>query len=102
MYTEDFDSLAQATNALTKNGYKDGFTAKDNKIVGSLTSKSYPPEDLEIVATYRFEGMTDPQDDAIVFAIEAKDGNKGTLIMSYSSKHSQNVELIKQIPEAKN
>ena len=41
--------------------------------------------------------MTNPQDDAVVFALEATDGVKGTLVMSYSAEHNQNLELIKQI-----
>ena len=100
MHKEDYETLSQATNALTKEGFKDGFKAEEKSIVGSHTSKSYLPEELKIVQTYRFDGMTNPQDDTVVFAIEANDGNKGTLIMSYSSQHNQNVELIKKIRKA--
>lgn len=101
MLKQDFDTLSQAINTLTQGGYKEGFKAEDASIVGSISRKEYLPEELKIVKTYRFEGMTNPQDDTIVFAIEANDGNKGTLVMSYSSKHNQNVELIKKIPQAK-
>lgn len=95
---DNFETLSQVTNALTQDGYTEGFKAGDTAIIASVSSKEYAPEDLKIIATYRFEGMTDPQDDSVVFAIEANDGTKGTLVMSYSSQHSQNVELIKQIP----
>ncbi len=44
--------------------------------------------------------MTDPQDETVVFAIAAEDGTKGTLVMSYSAEHSQNVELIAKIPNS--
>lgn len=101
MHKQDFDTLAQAINTLTKQGYKDGFRAEEDRIVGNNSAKKYLPDELKIVGTYRFEGMTNPQDDSVVFAIEAKDGNKGTLVMSFSSEHSQNVDLIKQIPEEK-
>jgi hypothetical protein len=99
MHVGDYDTLSLAINTLTKNGYEEGFRAENTKIVGSKTSKEYLPEELKIVESYRFEGMSNPQDDSIVFAIEANDGMKGTLVMSYSSKHSQNVELIKRIPK---
>ncbi|MEP2025986.1 MAG: phosphoribosylpyrophosphate synthetase [Reichenbachiella sp.] len=99
---KSFDTLSQAINALTKDGYEEGFTAGDEKIIGSISKKEYVPTDLKIVSTYRFEGMTNPQDETIVFAIEAIDGRKGTLVMSYSAEHNQNVELIKEIPQAKN
>lgn len=41
------------------------------------------PEDFNIVQVYRFEGMTDPSDMSILYAIESKDGLKGTLVSSY-------------------
>jgi hypothetical protein len=45
--------------------------------------------------------MTNPGDQSTVFAIEAKDGTKGTMVMSYSATSGQNEELIKQIPYKK-
>lgn len=100
MIENNYSSLSLAINALTKAGYTVGFKAEDNKFTATNSDKKYLPDELRIVHTYRFEGMTNPQDDSIVFGIEANDGVKGTLVMSYSSKHNQNVELIKQIPEA--
>jgi len=99
MLKNDYETLSKATNALTIKGYVESFKALDSKIHALNSNKKYSPKDLKIVRNYRFDGMTNPQDDATVFAIEANDGVKGTLIMSYSSKHNQNVELIKQIPK---
>lgn len=98
MLQSDFDTLSQATNGLTANGYTEGFTAEEKKIVTSNSKREYNPDDLKIEKSYRFEGMSNPQDTTIVMAIKAKDGTKGTLVMSYSAQHSQNVDLIKQIP----
>lgn len=98
----NYDTLSQAINALTKAGYQEDFSAGDTKLIARVSKKEYRPDELEIVSFYRFDGMTDPQDDAIVFAIVASDGLKGTLVMSYSANHGQNVELISQIPGAKN
>jgi len=100
MLKNNYETLSLATNALSLNGYTESFNAEDSKIVGLHSNKKYTPDELKIAHTYRFEGMTNPQDDAVVFAIETNDGAKGTLIMSYSSKHNQNVELIKKIPKA--
>ncbi|MDN3203401.1 phosphoribosylpyrophosphate synthetase [Algoriphagus sediminis] len=101
MLEHGYETLSQATNALTQHGYSAGFKAVENKMVNTTSKKEYLPEELKIIHTYRFEGMSNPQDDAVVFALEANDGAKGTLIMSHSSKHSQNVDLIKKIPEQK-
>jgi hypothetical protein len=41
--------------------------------------KTYQPDDLEIVKTFRFEGASDPDDSEIIYVIRAKDG-----VMGYS------------------
>lgn len=38
------------------------------------SDKMYQPEDLTIIKTYRFEGDSDPSDNAILYLIEANDG----------------------------
>lgn len=98
MQTSSYDSLSKAINGLTQKGFTEHFSAEEAAILGSQSKRSYAPEDLKIVKTFRFDGMTNPQDDSVVFAIEAKDGTRGTLVMSYGSKQGQNVELIKNIP----
>jgi len=45
--------------------------------------KSYSPEDLKIIKTYRFEGESDPSDASILYLIEAKDGLIGYSLDSY-------------------
>ncbi|NER13466.1 phosphoribosylpyrophosphate synthetase [Leptobacterium flavescens] len=99
METDNFDTLSVAVDSLTRKGYTDSFKAEEHCIVALYSKKEYQPEDLKIVHSFRFEGMTNPADETELFAIAAKDGLKGTLVMSYSAEHSQNVELIKKIRE---
>ena len=101
MENYDFDTLSEAINTLTKNGFTEDFEAEDNSIKALYSKKEYQPGELKILSSYRFEGMTNPDDQATVFALEANDGTKGTLVMSYSAEHSQNVELIRLIPNKK-
>lgn len=97
MQSKNFDTLSQAVDSLTNDGYKEDFEAEEHFIIGNFSRKEYQPEELKIIDSYRFEGETDPQDQVIVFAIEASDGAKGTLVMAYGAEHSQNHELIKKI-----
>jgi hypothetical protein len=94
---KNLDTLSEAVNALTIKGYIEGFVAEEKSIKGVNNKKEYQPKDLKIVEVYRFEGMTDPADQSDLFAVIANDGVKGTLVMSNSADHSQNVELIRQI-----
>lgn len=91
------DTLSETMNSLLKEGYKDDFKAKKTAIEAIYAKRNYNPEDLTIVGTYRFEGDTNPSDQTVLFAIEANDGIKGTLTMSYSSETSQNEALVKKI-----
>ncbi|MDQ6479891.1 hypothetical protein [Dyadobacter sp. LHD-138] len=54
---------------------KEGFTASKGK--------SYAPEDLTIIRTYRFEGESDPADSSILYIIEASDGLVGYSMGTY-------------------
>ncbi|MCR9264990.1 MAG: phosphoribosylpyrophosphate synthetase [Flavobacteriaceae bacterium] len=94
----NFDTLSEAVNTLTQEGYKEDFEAKDDCIKALYSKKEYQPNELIILASYRFEGMTNPSDQATVFAIRASDGIHGTLVMSNSAEHNQNVDLIQKIP----
>ncbi len=97
----NFDTLSEAVNTLTQEGYKESFEAGDNYINALYSKKEYDPSQLTILASYRFEGMTNPSDQATVFAIKANDGVLGTLIMSNSTEHNQNVDLIQKIPSSR-
>ncbi len=76
--------LQKCLNKLEEKGYYDQFRV-ENKRLQSLTDpkKKYKSEDVKAVNFYRFEGITDPDDMSILFAIETADGNKGTLIDAY-------------------
>lgn len=101
MKNYNFDTLSEAVNTLTKDGFTEDFEAENDFIKALYSKKRYQPSELKILSSYRFEGMTNPGDQSTVFAIEASDGTKGTLVMSYSAEHGQNVELIRQIPSHK-
>lgn len=95
----NFDTLSEAINTLTQQeGYKEDFEADETCIKALYSKREYQPSELKIIDSYRFEGMTNPSDQSTVFAIEANDGTKGTLVMSYGASTGQNDELIKQIP----
>ena len=50
---------------------------------GPSSGKTYDPNDLKIIRTYRFEGDSDPSDNAILYLLEAKDGMVGYSLDAY-------------------
>lgn len=97
MKADKYDSLSLAMNSLTKEGYTDDFKAKEASIIALYSKKEFQPDDLKIVKSFRFEGMSNPADSSLLLAIVANDGTKGTLVMSYSAEHAQNEALIQKI-----
>lgn len=98
--------LQKCLNRLEEKGFKDQFRV-EKKRLQSMTDakKKYKPEDLKAVNFYRFEGISDPDDMSILYAIETNDGQKGTLIDAYgrysdedTGAFMQNVDIHKKIP----
>lgn len=76
-----YETLVSAINGLEERGYNLDFNLKENCII--CDDKKFEPEDFEITEFYRFEGDTDPADEAVVYAIESKNGEKGVLINAF-------------------
>jgi len=98
---DEMNTLSQIMNKLTVKGYDkefrwttEGFTVDDNV---------YQPEDLTILKTYRFEGVSDPSDMSILYLIKAKDGLIGYSLDAYGVYSNHDDEegydnFIRQIP----
>ncbi|WP_417876583.1 hypothetical protein [Winogradskyella sediminis] len=64
-------------------GYTSGFHFKEGKLYGNDSSQSYTPEQLQIVAEHRYEGMSNPSDMSILYVIETDSGVKGTMLVGF-------------------
>lgn len=76
-----YDTVSNAIAALRKRGYTVDFNLEENFIV-SPQEKVYV-DDFSIVDVYRYEGDSDPSDEAAVYAIECISGSKGILVAGY-------------------
>jgi hypothetical protein len=76
-----YDTVSEAVSGLKKRGFTTDFNLKENCLV--CHGNKFNPEDFEIVEVYRFEGNTDPSDQAVVYAIESRTGMKGVLVNGY-------------------
>lgn len=50
------------------------------------SDKSYKPEELKIRRSYRFEGDSNPADNAVLYVAEDTEGNKGMIIDSFGAE----------------
>jgi len=64
-------------------GFNEQYKVEKGKLVDVNHKKKYKPKDVKAVNFYRFEGISNPDDMSILYAIETTDGQKGTLIDAY-------------------
>ncbi|WP_158799484.1 phosphoribosylpyrophosphate synthetase [Pedobacter sp. L105] len=86
-----YETLTEAVSDLGKRGYEYDFTLAQDCIECKSLDLQLMPEEFEIEEFYRFEGMTDPDDSAVIYAISSPVGNlKGVIIDAYGA-YAENV-----------
>ncbi len=94
----NYDTLSMAMNALKEKGFDLEFSTDKSQIVSNDKTLKYRAEDFDIIEVHRFEGMTNPGDMSILYAIESKDGKKGLLVDAYGAYSSEiSPELAKKL-----
>ena len=100
------DTLSETMNSQREKGFTEDFMFYENKFLIKDKNKEYNPEDLTIVEVFRFEGMSDPSDMEVIYAIETNDGYKGLFIDAFGAYGAQDAfevaESIKQMKILKN
>ncbi len=81
---KNYDTLSEAINDLVLQGYTANFNLKGDCIEDLDTDIPLHPADFEIDEIHRFEGMTDPEDECILYAISSTTHDvKGLLVNAY-------------------
>jgi hypothetical protein len=93
-------SLSTCLNRIVLDGYTEDFKIIEEGLQGLNNQTVYRPEQLQVVNFFRFEGMSDPDDNAVLYVIETEDGTKGTLIDAYGIYHDPRIsQFMKQVEE---
>jgi len=84
MATEtDYQTLAGAIDDLARRGFTESLAVVGNELRVTKTQKIFRPDEVVIREYRRFEGVSDPDDMSIVYAIETEGGIRGTLVDAY-------------------
>jgi hypothetical protein len=89
--SEGMNTLSECINDAVKKGYKENFKISGNKMQTEDKKSSYRAENTVISDFYRFEGNSDPQDNAVLYLIKTEDGKKGILIDAYGAYADENI-----------
>ena len=81
--TEKMPTLSEKINKALVQGYTENFKVTSRGLTDEVEGKSYLASEINIPNFHRFEGYSDPQDNAILYWIETNDGRKGILVDAY-------------------
>ncbi|MES1218927.1 MAG: hypothetical protein ABUT20_25700 [Bacteroidota bacterium] len=96
METINYDTVSEAVRGLQERGFTVDFNLSENSLVCS--AGEFDVNNFEIVEVYRFEGNTDPSDEAVVYAIQSNNGLKGVLVNGYGiSAESMGGEMARKL-----
>ncbi len=68
-----YATVSKALDELKQKGFTTDFNLEEDRIVNN-------PDDFEIVHIYRYEGESDPGDEATVYGIKSNDGELGVFV----------------------
>ena len=98
--TEDMRTMSSCVNKLVLDGYTESFQVTEQGIFSHEKNKYYKPHEVRIINFFRFEGASDPADSAILYAIETRDGVKGTLTDAYGPQADIEVDkFLKEVED---
>lgn len=93
----NYETVSEAVNELKKRGFTLDFNLQENCLV--CHAGKFEVNDFEIVEVHRFEGNTDPSDEAVVYAIQSMDRTKqGVLVSGYGiSAEGMSAEMAQKL-----
>jgi len=72
-------TLAGTMDDLRRRGFREQFTVAGGRLRAVGTGDEFAAGDVTVAGSYRFEGVSDPDDMAILYALETRSGLRGTL-----------------------
>lgn len=107
MANHNLKTLSEVLNILVKRGItKEICMNERHQMILGKDEKIYQPEDLCIVKSYRFEGDSNPDDNAVLYLLEDKDGELSTILDSYGAESNYSGEefdnFLRKVPIQEN
>jgi hypothetical protein len=101
----EMNTVSQILEKLRQKGYDNELKMTDHgKMKGPGDNQIYTPEELTIIKTYRFEGITDPGDESVIYILEDKEGKISYISDAYGTYSDQSgsefADFLKKIPTA--
>jgi hypothetical protein len=80
-----YSSLSVAIQALQAEGFTEDFNLCHAGVENKSRKTIHPPSELDVIRYYRFEGMSNPDDNTVLYVITTASGEKGLLVDAYGA-----------------
>lgn len=97
------ETMTEAIARLEAAGYRSDFRAVDGRLRCTACGTDHEPESVTVDEIVRFEGPTDPGDEAVLFAITCGAcGTKGTYAVAFGpSMDAADVDVVRRLPDGR-
>ena len=86
---------------MEREGFTDHFLVRNERLRSADTGATFAPGDVVIREFARYEGVSDPDDMSIVYAIESHGGRRGTLVDAFGTYSDPSVgDFVDAVPAA--
>lgn len=103
MSQHNLKTLVEVLNDLKDQDYITDFNFVNGRLTALGSTDEYSASDVIIKEEFRFEGESNPADSSILYALETKDGTKGTLVDSYGAdSHTELEEFLQKAADHTN
>ena len=91
-----YATVTEAIKQLKERGFTLDLNLKENQFL--TVDNAYAADEFEIVDLYRYEGPSDPADEATVYALASRSGLKGIFVSGYgASADEASEETLKKL-----
>ena len=102
MENESNTHVLSRLNKLEKEGYTDQLMFENSKLINLRSKEKYSSDQVKECREFRFEGMTNPSDMSLLFALTFNDGSKGTLTAAFGPSADVNLyDFMNKIDKSK-
>ena len=82
-----YSTVSEALNDLKNKGFTLDFNLHKETIIKN-------PNQFQIKHIYRYEGNTDPDEEATVYGLDSNSGEKGVFVSGYSANSNDEVDRV--------
>jgi hypothetical protein len=83
MSVNQYGTVTEALADLARRGFTANFEYLDGAFTAVDSGRTFEAEELTIVEHHRFEGASDPDDMAVAYAVESRDGVRGVVVDAF-------------------